>query len=148
MPLTAGPAGSGKSVLLLQTLAYAQATGWVVLYLPSGDSIRRPLRIAEIEADPFSFIATPALNSSTPHVYSSTQALFDQPALSLQLLTKFTAANKAAFKALRTSKEWTFGDRVVKAGTGLDELATKGADEKSATSVLEALFEELAAQKT
>lgn len=32
----AGPTGSGKSVLMLQTVSYAQATGYVVLYLPSG----------------------------------------------------------------------------------------------------------------
>lgn len=91
--------------------------------------------------------ATPVLNSSTPHVYSSAQALFDQPALAQQLLGKFTAANKASFKALKTRKEWLFGDRVVKAGTGLDELSTKGVDEKNSAAVLEALFDELAAQK-
>ncbi|BGP15615.1 hypothetical protein JCM10213v2_003604 [Rhodosporidiobolus nylandii] len=126
----AGGSGSGKSTLLLQAVSYAQSTDWVVLYLPS---------------------AAPLVNSSTPHLYSQPRALFDQPALSASLLTKFAAANKAAFKALKTSKDWAFGDgakRVAK-GKSLEELAkAAGGDEKLVTSVFEAVMEELAAQNS
>lgn len=90
--------------------------------------------------------ATPTINSSTPHVYSSTSALFEQPTLALSLLSKFAKANAKAFKGLKTSQEWKFGERTVVKGTTLEALATKGVDEKSAQGVLEALLEELAAQ--
>lgn len=133
-------------MLMLQALTYAQSTGWVVLYLPSGQLSRLLVQTPSLTL--LSLTATPILNSSTPHVYSSSQALFGQPALALQLLGKFTSANKAAFKALKTRKAWTFGDRVMKIGTGLDELSTKNVDEKTSTAILEALFDELAAQQT
>lgn len=90
--------------------------------------------------------ATPTINSSTPHVYSPTSALFEQPTLALSLLSKFAKANAKAFKGLKTSQEWKFGERTVVKGTTLEALATKGVDEKSAQGVLEALLEELAAQ--
>jgi len=53
----AGPAGSGKSVLMLQTLSYAQATGYVVLYLPSGtppkqQRARLPTRCSLLTSSP------------------------------------------------------------------------------------------------
>ncbi|GAA6020905.1 hypothetical protein JCM10207_003183 [Rhodosporidiobolus poonsookiae] len=123
----AGGSGSGKSTVLLQAVSYAQSTEWIVLYLPS---------------------AAPLVNSSTPHIYSSTRALFDQPALSSSLLSKFAAANKQAFKQLKTSKEWTFGEKKVAAGKSLEELAkAAGGDDKLVTSVFEAVVDELAAQK-
>ncbi|GAA6043798.1 hypothetical protein JCM8097_007715 [Rhodosporidiobolus ruineniae] len=122
-----GGSGSGKTTLLLQAVSYAQSTDWVVLYLPS---------------------AAPLVNSSTPHLYSSSRALFDQPTLSASLLTNFASANAQAFKALKTAKEWTFGDKKVAKGKSLDELAkAAGGDEKLVTSVFEAVMEELAAQK-
>ncbi|GAA5855318.1 hypothetical protein JCM8547_009031 [Rhodosporidiobolus lusitaniae] len=126
----AGGSGSGKSTLLLQAVSYAQSTDWVVLYLPS---------------------ATPLVNSSTPHLYSSSRALFDQPLLSSSLLSKFTAANKAAFKALKTSKEHTFGlgenVKKVAKGKSLEDLAkAHGGDEKTVTAVFETVMEELSTQ--
>lgn len=36
----AGSTGSGKSYLMLQALDYAQATGYVVIYVPRGMSTR------------------------------------------------------------------------------------------------------------
>lgn len=97
--------------------------------------------------------AAPLVNSSTPHLYSTPRALFDQPTLSASLLTKFSSANKAAFKALKTSKEYTFGEgataKKVAQGKSLEELVkAAGGDEKIVTSVLEALMEELEVQKT
>ncbi|BGP39668.1 hypothetical protein JCM10450v2_003638 [Rhodotorula kratochvilovae] len=122
-----GEKGTGKSSLLLQAVSYAQSTDWIVLYLPS---------------------ATPLVNSSTPHAYSQQRALFEQPALAASLLTKFSAANKEAFKALKTSKEHVFGEKKVAEGKTLEELAkAAGGDEKVVTAVFEALMEELAAQK-
>lgn len=94
-----------------------------------------------------SLAAKPLVDSSTPHSYSAAQAIFHQPDLSTQLLTRFASANKATFKTLTTRKEWTFGERKVAAGKSLDELATKGVEAKTASDVLEALFDELAHQK-
>ncbi|GAA5983046.1 hypothetical protein JCM11641_004705 [Rhodosporidiobolus odoratus] len=123
----AGGSGSGKSTLMLQTVSYAQSTKWIVLYLPS---------------------AAPLVNSSTPHLYSSTRALFEQPALASSLLQKWSSANKSAFKALQTSKEWTFGEKKVAEGKSLEELVKAGGDEKTVTSVFEAVMEELSAQNS
>lgn len=125
--LSAGDKGVGKSSLLLQAASFAQSNKWIVLYIPS---------------------AAPLVNSSTPHNYSSTRALFEQPLLASSLLSKFTAANKAAFKAVKTQKEWTFGDKKVAAGKSLEELAkAAGGDEKLSTAVFEAVFAELEGQK-
>lgn len=145
---TAGEAGSGKSMLLMQTMACAQATGWVVLYLPSGGLFPSSFSGARSLTVCATSPATPLVNSSTPHVYSSTQALFDQPALSARLLSRFVAANKGALKKIKTSRAWSFGDKEVKQGTGLDELATKNVEDKTATSILGALFEELSKQQS
>lgn len=90
--------------------------------------------------------AVPLVDSSTPHVYSASQALFDQPLLALELLTRFASVNKSAFKTLRTRKERTFGDRTVAVGQTLEELATRGVDDKTSTAVLEAILDELSAQ--
>ncbi|GJN89014.1 hypothetical protein Rhopal_001985-T1 [Rhodotorula paludigena] len=122
-----GDKGVGKSSLLLQAASFAQSNKWIVLYIPS---------------------AAPLVNSSTPHNYSSTRALFEQPLLASSLLSKFAAANKAAFKAVKTQKEWTFGDKKVAAGKSLEDLAkAAGGDEKLSTAVFEAVFAELEGQK-
>ncbi|KAK4053389.1 hypothetical protein OIV83_001553 [Microbotryomycetes sp. JL201] len=121
-----GAAGSGKSVVLLQAVAYAQASDWIVLYLPS---------------------ATPYVNSSTAHVYSSSLALFEQPAAAVQLVSRIANVNKAAFKKLKASKTHSFGDSTLKEGTTLDVLCSKVSD-KTSTAVLTALLNELAAQNT
>ncbi|GAA6022898.1 hypothetical protein JCM11491_006619 [Sporobolomyces phaffii] len=122
-----GGAGTGKSTLVLQAVSYAQSQGHVVFYLPS---------------------ATPLVNSSTPHIYSQPRALFDQPVLSASLLSKLAAVNKAAFKELKTSKEYTFGaGKQVAQGKSFEELAkAAGGDDKIVTSVFEALIEELSIQ--
>ncbi|KPV75291.1 uncharacterized protein RHOBADRAFT_43782 [Rhodotorula graminis WP1] len=122
-----GDKGTGKSSLLLQAVSYAQSTDWIVLYLPS---------------------ALPLVNSSTPHTYSQQRALFEQPALASALLSKFAAANKAAFKQLQTTKEHAFGDsKKVAQGKTLEDLAkAAGGDDKLTTAVFEAVMEELAAQ--
>lgn len=108
-----------------------------------------PRRLADEDAyNP----ATPLVNSSTPHIYSQPRALFDQPLLSTSLLSKLSAVNKAAFKELKTSKEYTFsggsgGEKKLAAGKNLEELCkAAGGDEKIVTSVFEALVEELSTQ--
>ncbi|KAK4698316.1 small subunit ribosomal protein S29, partial [Phenoliferia sp. Uapishka_3] len=122
--LLAGPSGSGKSVLLLQGASHALSSGWVVLYLPS---------------------TAPLVDSSTPHAYSAPQKIFQQPVLAQQLLSRFSAANKVAFKKLKTQQARIFGDRSVAAGASLEELV-RNVDDKTSTPVLEALFDDLAKQ--
>lgn len=92
--------------------------------------------------------ATPLVNSSSPHSYSPAQAIFQQPTLASQLLTRFSTANRAAFKALKTSQEWTLGERVVPKGKSLEELilVNKAVDEKNASEILEAVMAELEGQ--
>jgi hypothetical protein len=66
--------------------------------------------------------------------------------LASQLLARFSGANNAAFKALKTSQLREFGDRKVAAGTSLDDLANKSVDVRTSSAVLEAVFDELAQQ--
>ncbi|GAA5940077.1 mitochondrial 37S ribosomal protein mS29 RSM23 [Sporobolomyces koalae] len=124
-----GEAGTGKSTLMLQAVSYAQSSGFVIIYLPS---------------------ATPLVNSSTPHIYSEPRALFDQPVLSAQLLTKLATVNKQAFKEIKTTKAYQFGTAPkFPAGKSLEELSKQAnGDDKIVTSVFEALIEELSTQKT
>lgn len=124
---SAGPEGSGKTTLLVQAASYAHSNGWVVLYLPS---------------------ATASVNSSSAFTYSSERALFEQPTLAADLLQRFSSANKAAFKSLKTSRVHLFGEKEIASGKSLDELAKAGTgDEKITTAVFEAVMEELAEQK-
>ena len=92
--------------------------------------------------------ATPLVDSSSPYNYSQAQAIFHQPALSALLLQRFAAANKASFKAIKTSQSWTFGERTVKAGEALSALLAAAKDERLAVPVFDALMDELAAQTT
>ncbi|BGP31648.1 hypothetical protein JCM10296v2_003422 [Rhodotorula toruloides] len=125
--LLAGPQGVGKSILLLQAASYAQSKGWVVLYIPE---------------------ATRLVDSSAPYSYSPNLALFEQPTLALDLLDRWNSGNAEAFKSLKTSKAWAFGDVKVAQGKPLADLAkAAGRDEKIPTLVLEAVMEELSAQQ-
>lgn len=122
----AGKEGSGKTALLVQAASYAHSNGWVVLYIPS---------------------ATSSVDSSSAFTYSTDRALFEQPNLAADFLQRFSAANKAAFKAIKTSKARKIGEKQVAAGKSLEELAKAGAgDEKLTTSVFEAVMEELEQQ--
>uniref|UniRef100_A0A0K3CJS3 Small ribosomal subunit protein mS29 n=1 Tax=Rhodotorula toruloides TaxID=5286 RepID=A0A0K3CJS3_RHOTO len=83
-----------------------------------------------------------------PYSYSSNLALFEQPTLALDLLNRWSSGNAEAFKSLKTSKEWAFGDVKVPQGKPLADLArVAGRDEKIPTLVLEAVMEELSAQQ-
>ncbi|KWU43039.1 peroxisomal protein [Rhodotorula sp. JG-1b] len=125
--ILAGPEGSGKTTLLVQAASYAHSNGWVVLYLPS---------------------ATATVDSSSAFTYSSERALFEQPGLAADLLQRFSSANKAAFKSLKTSRARVFGEKEIASGKSLEELAKAGMnDDKLTTAVFEAVMEELAEQK-
>ena len=41
--MLSGPAGSGKSVLMLQTIVQALSAGWIVLYVPKCECGRSPI---------------------------------------------------------------------------------------------------------
>lgn len=140
-----GPVGSGKSVLLLQAISYSHSSGWIVLYLPS--SMHYPRKARPFPLTPLIHLGTPYVDSSTPYAYSSTQKVFQQPDASKLLLTRFAGANKAAFTALKTTKELSFGDRIVPSGTSLEALCSKSVDAKNATAVMEAVFEQLSTQQ-
>ncbi|GAA6026343.1 hypothetical protein JCM8202_001951 [Rhodotorula sphaerocarpa] len=124
--MLAGKEGSGKTALLVQAASYAHSNGWIVLYIPS---------------------ATSLIDSSSPFTYSADRALFEQPNLAADFLQRFSAANKAAFKALKTAKAHKVGEREIASGKSLEELAkTGGGDEKLTTAVFEAIMEELSQQ--
>ncbi|KAL7420408.1 hypothetical protein Q5752_005378 [Cryptotrichosporon argae] len=79
--LLAGARGSGKSHIVLQTLARALSAGHIVLSLPS---------------------AVPLVDSSAAYAYNARTRLFDQPALACQLLDRLGKVNRDRLKEVRT----------------------------------------------
>ncbi|KIY43496.1 hypothetical protein FISHEDRAFT_53045, partial [Fistulina hepatica ATCC 64428] len=69
-----GEAGSGKSVLLIQTIEHCATNGWITLYFPR---------------------ATTMVNSSTVHAYDVRTQTYHQPMYAYRTLQRILASNKA-----------------------------------------------------
>jgi small subunit ribosomal protein S29 len=82
---TAGPPGSGKSMLLLQAVHHAHQNGWIVLYFPRTSSL---------------------LLSQTPHVYSLHTQTYTQPTVIYQTLKRFAKVNERALKNIYVREEF------------------------------------------
>ncbi|KAG8908625.1 hypothetical protein FRB99_004913 [Tulasnella sp. 403] len=125
-----GPAGSGKSVLLLQAANYCALNGWIVYYVPYGISW---------------------VNSSTPYTYDYRSQLFHQHALAAEALSKILTFNQAKISKLRVMGDLPIpGGRagaILKAGSPLETLAQYGIKDPSvAPQTLVLLFEQLGKQ--
>ncbi|THG98281.1 hypothetical protein EW026_g3884 [Hermanssonia centrifuga] len=121
-----GPAGCGKSVLLLQTVEHFVAKKWIVLYIPR---------------------AVTLVNSSSHYIYDPQTRTYLQPDFSYELLRRFQQINKAALEKLKTTKAFVSDTAPVRVGVPLTRLIDVGIENKSLAPVaLSALFEELSQQ--
>jgi small subunit ribosomal protein S29 len=123
-----GRAGSGKSFLLHQAVQYAQAQGWVVLYIPR---------------------AVTLVNSTNSYAYDIRTQTYLQPRASYLTLDKLYKANSALLSQLTLSRELVTEKLNIPAGTTLAEVAQAGIKDKSFTSgpvVLETVLKELETQ--
>ncbi|KAK4686765.1 small subunit ribosomal protein S29, partial [Tremellales sp. Uapishka_1] len=121
-----GEKGSGKSMLLLQSVAYALESNWIVLYIPS---------------------AAEWTSSSSPYAYDADSQTFHQPALSSLLLSKILAVNAEALSRIPISDKIDFANgRSISKGAKLLEVVELGRDESISVAVLEVVISSLASQ--
>ncbi|GAC98853.1 hypothetical protein PHSY_006448 [Pseudozyma hubeiensis SY62] len=124
-----GSRGSGKSMLLAQSIAYALDDGWVVISVPRAINL---------------------INSSTLYTYSAQHKAYLQPEATTQLLDAVLKVNGAALKQIKTKEAVELDGSKVDAGTPLETLLKRGVDESSSAAtkqtVLEAMFKTLSSQ--
>ncbi|OCF34889.1 mitochondrial carrier protein [Kwoniella heveanensis CBS 569] len=116
-----GERGSGKSMLLLQTVAYACESGWIVLCNPR---------------------ASEWTNSSSHYVYDSTTQTFSQWQSAQRILSTLSATNGNKLEAITLSSDVELAQgRMVEAGSSLDTLVQTGAkDDRVAVKALDAVM--------
>lgn len=122
-----GERGAGKSMLLLQAVAYALESGWIVFYQPT---------------------ATRWVDSSTQFAYNEKKMMFDQPEAAVDMLQKLLAVNRKRLSQIKLESAVELADATVKAGEGLDKLVEHGLkeDTKTAIATLDAVLDILSNQ--
>ncbi|KAJ1020140.1 hypothetical protein NDA16_004420 [Ustilago loliicola] len=124
-----GSRGSGKSMLLAQSIAYALDDGWVVISVPRAINL---------------------INSSTLYTYNAQHKAYLQPEATKELLSAILKVNGGALKSVKTIEAVEVEDGKVEAGTSLDVLLKRGSeDSASATTtqtILEATLKTLSSQ--
>ncbi|KAK8844749.1 hypothetical protein IAR55_006599 [Kwoniella newhampshirensis] len=122
-----GERGSGKSMLMLQSVSYALESGWVVLYNPK---------------------ATEWTNSSTHYIYDPTSQTFAQWQSAQQLLSTLLATNKDKLDAVKLSSTVELAQgKTVESGSSLSALVQIGAkDDRMAVKALDAVMSVLEKQ--
>ncbi|KAJ3528203.1 hypothetical protein NMY22_g9509 [Coprinellus aureogranulatus] len=126
-----GRAGSGKSYALHQAVQYAQAEGWVVVYVPR---------------------AVTLVKSTNSYIYDIRTQTYLQPNASYRLLNHIHAANASLLSKIPLKNSFATEKLTVEAGEGktLADLAQAGLKDKSQQSaplVLDALLKGLEEQK-
>ncbi|WWC67298.1 mitochondrial 37S ribosomal protein mS29 [Kwoniella pini CBS 10737] len=113
-----GERGSGKSMLLLQTVAYALESGWIVLFNPK---------------------ATEWTNSSSHYIYDSQTQLFSQWQSAQSILSTLLAINKDKLDAIKLTSdiELAQGKTASKGSKLSDLVATGSKDDRVAVKVLD-----------
>lgn len=141
--LVAGSAGCGKSFLLIQGVEYAASAGWLVMYIPRGESNWSCLGwCTQI------FEAIKLVNSSTPYSYDLHTRTYLQHIFAQQTLQRFRTVNEHALSSLVTEEKIDLHDGLsLPEGTPLLNLIDVGLkDQTFAPAVLVSLFEALGKQ--
>ncbi|SNX83646.1 related to RSM23 - mitochondrial ribosomal protein of the small subunit [Melanopsichium pennsylvanicum] len=124
-----GQRGSGKSMLLAQSIAYALDDGWVVISIPRAINL---------------------INSSTLYTYNAHHKAYLQPEATRALLEAILKVNGASLKSLQTASVVEVDGTKIEAGTPLETLVKRGIDDASTPAakqtLLEALFKTLSTQ--
>ncbi|KAJ1034959.1 hypothetical protein NDA18_000565 [Ustilago nuda] len=124
-----GSRGSGKSMLLVQCIAYALDDGWVVISVPRAINL---------------------INSSTLYTYNAQHKAYLQPEATRALLSAILKVNSGALKTIKTTEAFEVEGGKVEAGTSLDVLLKRGTGDSSSAAttqtILEATFKTLCTQ--
>ncbi|WVR03081.1 hypothetical protein IAU60_000070 [Kwoniella sp. DSM 27419] len=122
-----GERGSGKSMLLLQSVAYAIESNWIVLYQPK---------------------ATEWTNSSSHYVYDSTTQTFAQWQSAQAILSDLLSVNQSKLDAIKLPSAVELGQgRKAEAGSKLSALVQTGVkDDRVAVQVLDSVMSVLEQQ--
>ncbi|CCF51671.1 hypothetical protein NDA11_006406 [Ustilago hordei] len=124
-----GSRGSGKSMLLVQSIAYALDDGWVVISVPRAINL---------------------INSSTLYTYNAQHKAYLQPEATRALLSAILKVNSGALKTIKTTEAFEVEGEKVEAGTSLDVLLKRGTGDSSSAAttqtILEATFKTLCTQ--
>ncbi|KAJ4482989.1 mitochondrial ribosomal death-associated protein 3-domain-containing protein [Lentinula edodes] len=121
-----GPSGCGKSFLLLQSVQYCLAKGWIVIYIPR---------------------AKTTVNSTTTHTYDLRTQTYLQPNYAQQTLRRILEVNSANLETLTLREGLNYDRRSFSSGTTLAQLASAGSKDAVISSVvLETLLNELSRQ--
>lgn len=124
-----GRGGSGKSMLLAQSIAYALDDGWVVVSVPRAINL---------------------INSSTLYTYNAQHQAYLQPEATTQLLEAILKVNGAAAKQIKSAEAVEVDGSKIDAGTPLETLLKRGMDDSSSAAakqtLLEAVFKTLSSQ--
>ncbi|TIA95784.1 hypothetical protein E3P96_03754 [Wallemia ichthyophaga] len=120
-----GDAGSGRSISLLQSVVYAQQSGYLVIYIPNSQHL---------------------VDSSYDYLPpSQSNSIWSQPALSASLLRSFAESNKDKLVNVKISQDYA----QVKKDDSLYNLCMHPSkSEQSAVEVFEGVFAELNKQST
>ncbi len=124
-----GNRGSGKSMLLAQSIAYALDDGWVVVSVPRAINL---------------------INSSTLYTYNAQHKAYLQPEATQQVLEAVLRVNGAALKQIKTTDSVSVDGSQIEAGTAVETLVKRGIETTSPAAkqtLLEATFKALASQK-
>ncbi|WWC57585.1 mitochondrial 37S ribosomal protein mS29 [Kwoniella dejecticola CBS 10117] len=116
-----GERGSGKSMLLLQTVAYAMESGWIVLFNPK---------------------ATEWTNSSSHFIYDPLTQLFSQWQSAQKILSTLLAVNKDNLDAIKLTSDIELAQgKTATKGSKLSELVANGSkDDRIAVKALDSVM--------
>ncbi|CAD6564388.1 MAG: 37S ribosomal protein S23 mitochondrial [Tremellales sp. Tagirdzhanova-0007] len=120
-----GEKGSGKSMLLIQTVAYCLESGWIVLYDPR---------------------AATWIDSSAPYTYHAPSKTFHQPTIASNLLANLLTVNAQKLAQIRIEKAMSLGEQQFGSDTRLIDLVRLGSNEKLAVDVLASVLDVLSTQ--
>ncbi|KAG5983776.1 hypothetical protein E4U55_007175 [Claviceps digitariae] len=116
---------SGKSLVLLQTMAYGLMNGWVVLHIPEGQDLTNG-------------------NTEFSPIEGTEPMQFAQPVYCLKLLQNIYKANQAVLERLSLKQAWPrLGSDLKKGASTLADLVLAAKESDSAWPTLNAFWTEL-----
>ncbi|WRT63202.1 uncharacterized protein IL334_000105 [Kwoniella shivajii] len=117
----AGERGSGKTMLLLQSVNYALESGWIVIFNPK---------------------ASEWTNSSSHYIYDPSTKIFNQWQAAQQQLSTLLANNQKKLDSIKLNSDIDLAQgRQVNQGSSLSELVQLGTkDDRVAVKVLDAVM--------
>ena len=125
--LIGGP-GSGKSTYMLQALAHAIESKWVVIYIPNSIEL---------------------VNSSTPYTFNAQHATYLQPEAAVKIIGAIATVNKNVLPKIKSTTPVILDGATIDAGTPLKEIidvTLKSTDALGQQLVLELVLRSIAEQ--